>query len=123
LLTQAQVLQIALSEAKSNGELHPSRIMTASGRLKKALKVFDPQSGITPYGIALFGGANTPVDLVALYGHFTHYGAKLPPFTRRPRGRVIELIVNAHTGDVLAFALLNKLRAPLSRLGRVSRLR
>jgi hypothetical protein len=120
-LGHAQVLKIALRLAKLDGDSHPSQVMLASGHLQKAVKVFDPAAHPTRLGLEKLGGAKSLVDLVAMRGHFTSSGPH-PIHTPKPKGKVLELIMNAHTGAVFGVSLGPKLRVPLSRLGPVTRL-
>jgi hypothetical protein len=122
LLTPAQVLKVTLRVAKADGDAHPSNIMLASGRLARAVKVFDPHAHPTAAGLRALGGAATRVDLVAMHGRFTSHGPH-PHNTAEPKGRVLELLLNAHTGIVFGVSLGPKLAAPLSRLGAVTQLR
>jgi hypothetical protein len=121
-LGPAQVLKIALRVANADGDPHPSRIELASGRLKAAVKVFDPHAHPTPAGLRALGGAKSTVDVVAMNGHFTSAGSH-PRFKPQPKGKVLELIMNARSGVVFGVSLGPKVRVPLSRLGRVTRLR
>jgi hypothetical protein len=120
-LTDAHVLEIALRVAKADGDAHPTRIELASGRLKAAVKVFDPHAHPTAAGLKALGGARSIVDLVAMHGRFTSHGPH-PHNAPEPKGRVLELIMNAHSGTVFAVSLGPKVRVPLARLGRVTRL-
>jgi hypothetical protein len=120
-LTHRQVLKIALRVAKLDGDSHPRQVRLASGRLEKAIKVFDPHAHPTARGLNALGGAKSIVYLVAMNGHFTSHGPH-PHNRRQPKGRVLELIMNAHTGTVFAVSLGPKVPVALSRLGHVTRL-
>jgi hypothetical protein len=122
LLPPAQVLRIALRVARADGEPHPRNIALASGHLVAAVKVFDPHAHPTAAGLGALGGAGTRVDLVAMRGHFTSHGPH-PHNRPEPKGTVLELLMNAHSGVVFGVSLGPKLAAPLSRLGAVTQLR
>jgi hypothetical protein len=115
VLTHKQVLEIALKEAKSSRDQHPKRIEMATGSLGAAMKVMDPQ------GIS--GSVMTSpelVDLVVMRGYF-HINGPHPRGSPIQPGKVLCLILSAHTGFVEARSLSNKVPA-LSHLGRVTRL-
>jgi hypothetical protein len=122
VISHAQVLAIALRVARLDGDAHPSRVAVASGRLEKAVKVFDPEAHPTAFGLKALGGAKSVVDLVAMRGRFTSHGPH-PHNRPEPKGRVLELIMDAQSGNVFAVSLGPKMPAPLSRLGPVTRLR
>lgn len=108
---------VALRAARAYGERHPSSISYASGTLADASRMTVPKGSPPPS----FGSAegSALVDLVLLRGNFTATGPR-PRHTRAPRGRVLELIVDAHRANIEIRALWT-LHAPepLSALGRV----
>jgi hypothetical protein len=116
VLTDKQVLDIALVQAAHSRDPHPKRIEMATGSLGAALKVTEPR--------AITGSATTSpelVDLVVIRGHFHIIGS--PPLGRHiAPGRVLELIIGAHTGFIESRSLGNEVPV-LSRLGPVTRLR
>jgi hypothetical protein len=116
-LTYRHVLNIALTEARDSADHHPKRIEMATGLLKDAVKVMDPTSGLGP----VIDGRQV-VDMVVMHGYF-HVNAPHPSHSRIAPGKVMELIIGAHTGFVQARSLGNKVPVPLSHLGRVTRLR
>jgi hypothetical protein len=132
ILTHKQVLHIALRVARSYGERHPRDILEAAGRLVIADEIFDePEPGFpTPESPAMQkaeteimneeGGPNRLVDLFALRGHFVKKAK--PDGFPGAEGRVLDLIVDAHTGVVDAQGLGEE-TPDLSRLGHVTRLR
>jgi hypothetical protein len=116
VLTHEQVLQIALREAEQSGYPHPKRIEMASGSLKVATSVTDPTGRL---GSAVNG--KEAVDLVVMHGHFQVNGS--PPHGRHiAPGKVLDLIIDAHTGFVQELTLSNDVSVPLSHLGPVTRL-
>jgi hypothetical protein len=121
-LTHAQVLTRALRVAKADGDAHPTHIELASGRLEKAVKVFDPHAHPTALGLKVLGGATSIVDVVAMRGRFTSHRSH-PHNRPEPKGRVLELIMNSHNGTVFGVSLGSNVPVPLSRLGSVTRLR
>jgi hypothetical protein len=115
-LTHKQVLQIAITEASRSRDPNPKSIEMASGTQGAAMKVIEP--GGT--GSAL--SSQLPVDLVVMHGYFHVVGS--PPRGRSiAPGKVLELMIDAHTGFVLELSLGNKVLVPLSHLGPVTRLR
>jgi hypothetical protein len=117
VLAHRQVLQVALARAKRAGDPHPKRIEMASGPLKDAMSVSDPTSGLGP---AVDG--EELVDLVVMHGWF-HVNGSPPRGRHIAPGRVLEVIVDAHSGFVQGLSLGNRLPVSLSRLGEVTRLR
>jgi hypothetical protein len=132
VLTHKQVLHIALRVARSYGVRHPRDILEAVGRLLIADAIFDelppgvptPESSATQKAETEImneeGGPNRLVDFLALRGHFVKNAQ--PDGFPGTEGRVLDLIVDAHTGVVDARGLLEK-TPDLSRLGHVTRLR
>jgi len=117
VLSNKQVLHIALGVAARSAEPHPKRIEMASGSLKDATSVTDPTGGL-----GSIENANEEVDLVVMHGYFQIDGS--PPHGRSiAPGTVFALIINAHTGTIQEISLANRLPVPLSRLGPVTRLR
>jgi hypothetical protein len=115
VLTHQQVLHIALREAVNSRDPHPKRIEMATGSLGAAIKVTEPN--------ATSGSVLTSpelVDLVVMHGYF-HINGPHPRGSRIGPGKVLSLILSAHTGFVEARSLGNKVPA-LSHLGRVTRL-
>jgi hypothetical protein len=122
VLTNAQVLRVVLRVAAADGERHPSEILLARGPLGRAVKVFDPQAHPTPSGLKALGGANSTVALIAMRGHFTSNGPH-PNGRPEPKGRVLELLMNARSGVVFGVSLAPALKVSLLGLGAVTRLR
>jgi hypothetical protein len=111
VLTHAQVLKIALGEARDSADSHPKRIEMATGPLSVAMKVMG-------------GGTASneePVDLVVMYGHFK---INAPSPRGHPIGpsHVLQLIITAYGGSVEARST-GAPSASLSQLGPVTRLR
>jgi hypothetical protein len=117
LLTHEQVLQIALKQARSANDPSPTRIEMASGPLKKALRVMG-ESGAQNPGI----DPGVQVDLVVMHGVF-HINAPHPPNHLIGGGKVIELILDAHTGTVFDRYQGDRAPSSLRQLGPVTRLR
>jgi len=117
VLTHRQVLQIALREARQSRDPHPKRIEMASGSPRKAMRVMDPTgslgSGVDGEGV---------VDLVVMHGYF-HINAHPPRGRSIAPGKVMELVIDAHTGFVGGRSLSNEEPVALSHLGPVTRLR
>ena len=117
VLTHKQVLQIALTEAKRSADPHPKRIEMVSGSLRAATGVTDPTGGL---GSAVNG--QEVVDLVVMHGYF-HVNGSPPRGHHIAPGKVLELIIDAHTGFVQGLTLSDEVPVPLSQLGPVTRLR
>jgi hypothetical protein len=114
VLTHEQVLHIALTEADNSQDAKPKRIEMATGTLSGAMHVMDSGASGIPEG-------DKDVDLVVMRGYF-QINAPEPRGSVIPPGKVMCLIIDAHTGFVQARSLGDK--APLlSHLGRVTRLR
>ncbi|HEY5194330.1 MAG TPA: hypothetical protein VIJ39_10730 [Solirubrobacteraceae bacterium] len=114
VLTHEHVLHIALVEAKESQDPHPKRIEMATGSLSAALRVMEPKASAAPAGTEV-------VDLVVMRGYF-HINAPHPRGHPIAPGKVLCLVINAHTGFVQARSLGSEVPA-LSHLGRVTRLR
>jgi F0F1-type ATP synthase membrane subunit c/vacuolar-type H+-ATPase subunit K len=124
-ITTARILQIALRQSRADHEQHPRGIVLAAGPLGRALAVMSPTATnppppsdprvACPHGRT---GAERQVDLVAAHGHFTSNGSK-PRGAPTPKGRVLELLIDACSGAVEAQAILPRVPVPLSRLGPV----
>ena len=116
-ISTARIRQIALVEAKRNGDVRPKGMAFASGPLGSALSVMNPEAN---------GGsaqdASTPVDLVVMHGMFTS-GGSTPRGVRAPKGHVLEVMIVAGTGSVQAIAISAEVPVALSRLGPVTPLR
>jgi len=123
---------MALHVARSYGVRHPKDILEASGQLVVADEIFEePEPGFPPNPESPAirkaeteiedeeGGPNRRVDLVAMRGHFVKKAR--PHGFPGAEGRVLELIIDAHTGVVDARGLLER-PGDLSRLGPVMRL-
>jgi len=127
-VTTARILQIALRQSRAAHEQHPRGIVLATGPLGRALAVMNPTAThppppserriACPHGRM---GAERQVDLVAAHGHFTSNGSK-PRGAPTPKGRVLELLIDACSGAVEAQAILPRVPVPLSRLGPVTAL-
>jgi hypothetical protein len=126
-LSPAKILRIALRQSRADHERHPTGIILASGPLRRALAVMSPSATIPPpspsrephlTGPGGATGAKGLVDLVAAHGRFTSNGSH-PRGIPAPKGRVLELVVDAYTGAIEAQALLPRVPVPLSHLGPV----
>jgi len=88
-----------------------------SGSLRAATGVTDPTGGL---GSAVNG--QEVVDLVVMHGYF-HVNGSPPRGHHIAPGKVLELIIDAHTGFVQGLTLSDEVPVPLSQLGPVTRLR
>ncbi len=133
VLSHKRLLHIALRVARSYGARHPKDIVEATGRHAIADRVFDEPEPRSPEAPQLpiiqkaqteltseEGGPNRLVDLLAMRGHFVKRAR--PHGFPGAEGRVLTLIVDAHTGVVYARGLVEK-TPDLSQLGHVTRLR
>lgn len=117
-MTHKHVLNIALTAAKDSQDPDPIRIEMATGPLKRAWHVLEPE--------AKFGtleNAKEVVDLVVIHGYFHLSGTHPPPGHEVKPGKIMCLILNAQTGMLRGRSLSDAMPLPLSRLGRVVRLR
>ncbi len=115
-LTHKQVFHIALVEASRARDPRPKRIEMASGTQGAAMKVMEPRGE----GSAL--SSQLPVDLVVVHGYFHVIGSP-PRGDHIAPGKVLELMIDAHSGFVLGLSLSDTVPVSLSRLGPVTRLR
>lgn len=117
------VESVALHAAKAWGDPHPRDIRFATGTLEHAMAVLEPQAignpNVSPNGPDAQGGADSEVDLIAVWGHF-HANVSGPRGAKAPAGNVMELIVDTHSGFVEMRSLRDRIAAPLSRLGPVT---
>lgn len=109
---------IARRVAAQWGDARPRDIRYASGTREDAMKLLAPSSGSNPSVSPAGPGAQSEVDLVAAWGRFTA-DVPGPRGAPAPKGTVLELLVDAHSGFVEMRSLGNRLPAPLSKLGRV----
>jgi hypothetical protein len=116
----AQVLAIALREARHARDRHPRSIVMASGSFTAAVRVADSGQATPPSGSEPAGDADSVVYLVAMRGYF-HYDGPIPPHERVPPHRVLELIIDKD-GFVENQSWRSKVPVPLSSLGTVTRL-
>jgi hypothetical protein len=121
-ISSAQISKIMQRASKADQETRPTGIMFAIGPLKTALNVMDPSSANLYSPIGEPRSASSLVDLVVAHGIFTSNGSH-PRGVQSPKGRILELVIDAHTGFVEAKGLMMKVPIPLSRLGHVERIR
>jgi hypothetical protein len=122
-VTLADVRQIALREAATSRDPHPTSILAAKGTLRAASRVMSPDGVLYPHPTpAEEVELNSPYYLVLMRGHFKPIYSH-PPHAR-PLGRitVIELLIAARQGGISGRSLGTKVPVPLSRLGKVTRL-
>jgi hypothetical protein len=116
---------IARHAAKQWGEKHPQRIAYTTAALAPAMKVAAGEAPATPLvapdSESPAGDPASLVDVVAVWGHFTA-NVHPPRGAKAPTGTVLELVVDAHTGAIESRSLSDRVRVPLSRLGKVHRL-
>ncbi len=110
------VAALAKRTAKQWGDSRPRDIRYATGTLEDVLGLIEP--GAKPQPGGQIGGAQSEVDLIAVWGRFTA-DVSTPRGAKPPTGSVLELIVDARTGFAERRALTARLRVPLSHLGRV----
>jgi hypothetical protein len=117
VLRHRQVLRIALREAEQSQDPRPKRIEMATGSLRNAASVMDPTDRL-----GSGAGGEEVVDLVVMHGYF-HINGSPPRGHSIAPGKVMELIIGAHTGFVEGRSLSNEEPVALSHLGPVTRLR
>ncbi len=104
-LSSEQIMTIAQSESARAGEPNPT-ISISKGSLENAMRSIDPSTVIPetsePGERAMYA---TPVSLVVMQGAFTLQDAHVPPGVSDPKGSVLDLIVDEHTGAVMGRAL------------------
>ena len=98
------VRQRALQEAQGIQDEDLTSISVSTGSLQAALEVMHPQSMPTSVEeTASTGEKDLPastVYLVEMRGNFTLTNAHVPPGQPFPHGSVLELLLDAHTGEL-----------------------
>jgi hypothetical protein len=105
-ISEPQVLAAATMEAKRAGEQSPA-VSVGTGTLEAAMRTVDssftrPEQSGSPGYAALM---NSAVELVAMTGQFTLPDARVPPGAPAPKGNVLDLIIDAHTGGLIGRVL------------------
>jgi hypothetical protein len=95
-----KILSIARSEAERDGEANPS-ITVSKGSFENAMRSVDPSTVIPEGEAGQRAMYATPVSLVAMQGTFTLPNAKVPRGAPAPKGSVLDLIINEHTGTIM----------------------
>jgi hypothetical protein len=105
-IPQSQILASATTAAQRAGDQSPG-VSIGSGTLEAAMRTVDssfarPEPGRSQGYSALM---NSSVDLVAMTGQFTLLDARVPIGAAAPKGNVLDLIIDAHTGALIGRAL------------------
>ncbi len=125
---RAQIRRIALREATLARDQHPRLIEFATGSLKKASKVMDPQGVLYPTPTPQQARElKTKVALILMRGRFFPNHSEPPPHHHgRPRHRtpvtVIELLIPLQGEGPTGRSFGDSVPVPLSHLGPVTRL-
>jgi hypothetical protein len=105
-ISQSQILALATTAAQRAGEETPG-VSIGTGTLEAAMRTVDSSfarpepNGSRGYSAMM----DSPVDLVAMTGQFTLLDARVPIGAPAPKGNVLDLIVDAHTGALIGRAL------------------
>jgi hypothetical protein len=95
-----KILSIARSEAARDDEANPT-ITVSKGSFEDAMRSVDPSTVIPEGEAGQRAMYATPVSLVAMQGSFTLQNAKVPHGAPAPKGSVLDLIINEHTGSIM----------------------
>jgi hypothetical protein len=116
-LTIEQVKKIAVTQAQENGEPSPADITVANGTLEQALHVMDHE--LEPNGPGGTAEMDSSAKLVVMHGNFTLTAARVPREHVPPKGSVMDVVIDAHTGFVEGRSIgpdapnLNELGTPI----------
>jgi len=120
------VRQRALQEVKEAQDEDPISVSVSTGSLQAALEVMHPQSMPTSAEETASTGGEallaSTVYLVEMRGDFTLTNARVPPGQSSPHGSVLELLLDAHTGELEGRFVGPEAQAPLQNLGPVAQL-
>jgi hypothetical protein len=99
------VLEIARAESVSAGEPAPSAVSAGKGTLENAMRSIDPTTSFPEADAGVRKMLGAEVVLVVMHGNFTLADAHLRKGAPPPTGTVLDLVIDAHTGDVIGRAL------------------
>ncbi len=105
-LPPATILSAARSNSAQAGVTSPSAVSIAQGSLREVMTSVNPEVTLP----AAPGGGqeawlNSTVDLVSMHGSFTLYDAHVPHGQPAPTGSVLDLMIDAHTGQIVGRTL------------------
>ena len=103
-LAMHDVLEIAGAESSRAGEPAPT-MSVGKGTLEDAMRSIDPSTSFPGSDAGVLKMLGAAVFLVVMHGHFTLAGAHLRKGAPLPTGTVLDLVLDAHTGDVVGRAL------------------
>ena len=99
------VLEIARAESRRAGEPAPSAVSAGKGTLEDAMRSIDPTTSLPEADASVRTMLRAEVVLVVMHGNFTLADAHVRKGAPPPTGTVLDLVIDAHTGDVIGRAL------------------
>ena len=122
LLTDRGLEELADSTAQEDGgHALTGTVQTVQASLKSAITKIDPSStSVAAASVGYTNWLDSTVDLMVLHGNFTLADAPRPVEAAPPAGKVLDLIVDAHTGAVIGIHTSNAAPSDLSSLGAVT---
>ncbi len=110
ILSNTQLRSTISAIAKNAGDTEtPSKIEVVEGSLRHSIETIDPTN--IPPSSPTSGYANwleSPTYLLVLHGDFVLSGEPVPAGAAAPSGTVLDVIVDAHTGEVDGLHVANK---------------
>ncbi len=105
-LPLATILGTARSTSERADVPSPSAVSVAQGTLREAMLSVNPEVTLpTAPGGGQEAWLNSTVDLVSMRGSFTLHDAHVPHGDPAPTGSVLDLVIDAHTGEIVGRAL------------------
>jgi len=104
-LALEDVLEIARAESTRAGEPAPSAVSAGKGTLEDAMRSIDPSTSFPEADANVRKMLGAEVVLVVMHGNFTLADAHVRKGAPPPTGTVLDLVIDAHTGDVIGRAL------------------
>lgn len=103
-LAVGEVERIAIAAASRAGEDQPT-VSIAEGTLEEAMQRIDPSTKFPDASPGRQLMLGEPVFLVTMRGHFTLDDAHVRKGDPPPTGDVLDLVIEAHTGEIVGRAL------------------
>jgi hypothetical protein len=125
-LPLAAVKELALQEARRDGDGNPSNISAATGTMLSALNVMNPNSAPTNALTAMPASERAEMEatvyLVEMHGSFTLAAARVRRGESPPQGTVLRLLLDARSGTLVGRSLASEVQEQLQNLGPVEAL-
>jgi hypothetical protein len=102
VLSNTQLRSAINTIAKNAGDTEtPSRVEVVEGSLRNSIETIDPTNILPSNPTAGYASwLGSPTYLLVLHGNFVLSNEPIPPGAATPSGTVLDVIVDAHTGEV-----------------------